>query len=275
MRRLALVAAAALVSLAAAAPAGATWSIVAVDPRDGAVGGAVASCVDPTGLIGADGVLQILALVPGVGAGVTQADVNLAATDRIRDGLEAGSSAAGIVEGLTGGFDPAAAVRQHAVVRLDTPGAPAAFTGAQTQEWAGHRTGDGVSVQGNILVSEAVVTEALASFRALKGKPLAHRLAQTLLAGSRAGGDARCPGQTALFAHLAVAARDGKLHVRTVEVAPGEDRNPVELLAAGEPASEENGGGVPWWAVGAVAIGTAAGAAALVVVLAVLRSRRR
>ncbi len=227
-----------------AAPAGATWSIVAVDPTTGEVGGAIASCVDlPSSYYGDEGLLKNVVLVAGTGAGVTQALVNLDAAERIRADLEAGLSADRTIADVTGSFDADAAERQHGVVRLDDPASPAAFTGSETLEWSGDRTGTGVSVQGNILVSEDVVAEALDAFGQQEGVELAESLVRALLAGSRAGGDSRCePEQSALFAQVAVLDQDGALDVRTARVEEGDGRNPVELLAAGEvsgpPASE-------------------------------------
>jgi len=242
----ALVAAIASIAVAAASasPAQATWSIVAVDPETQEVGAAIASCVDlPASYYGDDGVLKNLVVVPGVGAGVTQATVNLDAADRLRASLLAGSAARDAIDDVTAtGFDADAAERQHAVVRLDDPAAAAAFTGSRTLDWSGHRTALGASAQGNILASERVVAETLVAFRRLDGEALDRRLVGSLLAGSAAGGDTRCDGeQTALFAQVAVAVPGGKLGVRTVRVDQGDGRNPVELLAAGEATGSPRG----------------------------------
>lgn len=261
--------------LAVAAPARATWSIVAVDPKTGEVGGAIASCVDlPARYYADDGVLRNLVLVPGQGAGVTQALVNLDAADRIRADLAAGLSAAATIDDVSSAaFDDDADQRQHAVVRLSDPGAAAAFTGTETDPWAGDATGDGVSVQGNILVSEAVVEKTLAAFVRSDGGDLVARLVQALQSGSPAGGDARCdPRQAALFAQAAVVGGDGVLDVRTARVKEGDGRNPVELLAAGELSEPPKPLSLtpPWWAI---AVGTAAGLS--VVALLARRARRR
>jgi uncharacterized Ntn-hydrolase superfamily protein len=216
--------------------ASATWSIVAVDPETGDVGGAIASCVDlPSRYYDDDGVLTLFALVPGVGAGVSQAEINLRAPPRIVSDLEAGRSAAETIEDLTGDFDAEPEVRQHAVVRLDDPAAPAAFTGRETLAWSGHETARGVSVQGNILVAADVVADSLAAYLAAGDAPLSDRLVQGLLAGGREGGDSRCSAeQSALFAQVTVRGSDGALTTRTVRVEEGDGSNPVELLAAGQ-----------------------------------------
>jgi uncharacterized Ntn-hydrolase superfamily protein len=259
--------------LVIAAPAGATWSIVAVDPRTNEVGGAIASCVDlPARYYGDEGALRNLVLVAGTGAGVTQALLNLDTADRIRADLEAGLSASATIADVSSTtFDGAADQRQHGVVRLDDPAAAAAFTGARAEPWAGDTTGDGVSVQGNILVSEAVVEQALDAFVRRDGDDLVERLVEALRAGSKTGGDSRCDAeQTALFAQVAVVDRDGVLDVRTARVKDGDGRNPVELLAAGElsdpPASPSLA--PSWWALAA---GLGAGLA--IVALLVRRAR--
>ncbi len=67
-----------------AAPASATWSIVAVDPETREVGIAGASCIGGVEIIGG--------LVPGRGAVAAQASANLAGRDLAMDRLAAGSS---------------------------------------------------------------------------------------------------------------------------------------------------------------------------------------
>lgn len=262
---------AAAAALALPSAAAATWSIVAVDRGSGEVGVAIASCVDlPSFYYAPDGALRNIVIAPGVGAGVTQASINLDAAKRIRADLEAGRTAAAAIEAVAAeDFDDRAEERQHGVVRLDAPSSPAAFTGSKTTPWAGHRTADGVSAQGNILVSEAVVSDTIAAFGRDAEKPLTERLVASLLAGSRAGGDSRCDRQqTALFSQVAVAGSDGRRVVRTVRVAKSDRRNPVELLAAGASS------GPPESRLGTYALAFA-GLVALVLAGAVVLIRRR
>jgi uncharacterized Ntn-hydrolase superfamily protein len=84
--------------------------------------------------------------------------------------------------------DSGAHGRQVALVAAD--GEAAAHTGADCLPAAGHRTGPGYSVQGNMLVSEAVL-DAMAEGFAYTAAPLAERLLATLEAAERAGGDLR------------------------------------------------------------------------------------
>jgi uncharacterized Ntn-hydrolase superfamily protein len=78
--------------------------------------------------------------------------------------------------------------RQLGVVTAD--GRAAAFTGSACSEWAGHRTGAGFAVQGNILAGPEVVDDMARAFEETVG-PLVERLVAALEAGQAAGGDRR------------------------------------------------------------------------------------
>ena len=138
-----------------ASPAAATWSIVGTDPDGGEVGVAIASCVAGDVLGDPEGPLVPVVIQPGIGAAVTQGQLNLDAPDRIRQLTRAAASPAEIVEDLvTEEFDEVAEVRQHAVVSLEE--GPAAFTGGETSDASLDAQGRNVSVQGNLLVSDDV-----------------------------------------------------------------------------------------------------------------------
>lgn len=224
-----------VLALLVASPAAATWSVVAVDPETGEVGAALASCVPPSILGRPETPLVPIVLVPGEGAAVTQGELNLAAPDRIVELVEADAAPAAIVDDLIRpDYDAAAPTRQHAVV--SSTGA-AAYTGTELSPQALDRQGSTVSVQGNLVVSDEVVTQALAAFEDSRagGADLRDALLAGLVAGSGQGGDRRCPDQTALFAQLAVA-RPGDDPLRpttliTVSVDQGDGQNPVTLLA--------------------------------------------
>ncbi|MEM9132545.1 MAG: DUF1028 domain-containing protein [Actinomycetota bacterium] len=226
------------VLLGLAGPADATWSIVAVDPESGEVGAAIASCVDGAILGEPTQTLVPVVLVPAVGAGVSQGQLDAGAPRRIGDLLNLGTEPEAIVVALTDlEADPLAEVRQHAVVTLDGPEV-AAHTGTELNPAALDRQGETVSVQGNLLVDDAVVDDTQAAFEAARdeGAPLAGALVAALQAGADAGGDLRCEDQTALFAQVAVAG-DGDDPVRpsillTVLVADGDGTNPVDELSA-------------------------------------------
>lgn len=216
------------VLLALPRPASATWSVTAVDPRTREVGIAGASCTP--------NVMGIAGVVPGRGVIAAQALTNGAARRRGMEMLRAGASPVEIVRTVTDStFDPVYFFQQYGVAALGH--APAAYTGAETDAWNGHAVDAEVSVQGNILTGPQVVANAMAAFRAAAADSaltLADRLLLALEAGAAAGGDARCPGQTALSAFLIVAGPDDRRdaqHLRLyVNGQPEGGANPVVLL---------------------------------------------
>lgn len=167
-----------------------TFSIVAWDPDAAPVewGVAVASKF-----------LAVGAVVPwaraGAGAVATQALANIAYGPDGLDALAAGTSAADVVERLTGADDERAQ-RQLGVV--DSRGGAATYTGTECFDWAGGRTGEGYACQGNILVGPEVVHRMGEAFESTSGD-LAARLAAALRAGDEAGGDRRGRQSAALF----------------------------------------------------------------------------
>lgn len=227
------VAVVAVVLVATMSPATATWSIVAVDPETGDVGVAIASCVPAVLLGDLDQPLEPVVIVPGVGAGVSQALLNSQAPSEIRRQLEATVPPSAIVEALMdSAFDDQSSQRQHAVVAVS--GDSAAATGDANVAGALDAQGRSVSAQGNILVSPAVVYDAVGAFETTSGH-LAERLVAALVAGGDAGGDSRCADQTALFAQVVVAepddAADAPSVLLTVAVVEGDGQNPVTVLA--------------------------------------------
>jgi uncharacterized Ntn-hydrolase superfamily protein len=85
--------------------------------------------------------------------------------------------------------DAERAQRQLGVV--DGQGHSASYTGAECNDWAGHRTGPGYAAQGNILVSADTVDALADTFEATAGRPLVERLLDSLDAAQAAGGDSR------------------------------------------------------------------------------------
>lgn len=165
-----------------------TFSIVARDPANGDLGVAVASKF-----------LAVGSVVPwalaGVGAIATQALANVAYGPDGLAALAGGNDAATVLAGLTGA-DDGRSDRQVGIV--DARGRAATHTGTGCLSWAGGRVADGVAVQGNILAGPEVVDAMLSSFGAVSG-PLPDRLLAALLAGDRAGGDARGRQSAALL----------------------------------------------------------------------------
>lgn len=227
--------AASVFALLAAAPdvAHATWSVVGVDAATGEVGVAVASCVEAP--FGTTLLPDVVGLAPGVGALAAQALLNAQTRDLAVMLLTQGVAPDDIIT-MVNATDPGSALRQYGVVTLD--GQIAGFTGSSTMAWAGHLQGDGVSVQGNILLEPAVADDALAAFEAPAPRcpwTLADRLMDGLEAGSVRGGDQRCSAeQSALAAVIMVARPDDDaesptLNLRVPSQPMGGD-NPVVLL---------------------------------------------
>jgi uncharacterized Ntn-hydrolase superfamily protein len=179
-----------------------TWSVVAVDPANGDVGVAMASCVPNTY---AD---ALAALVPGKGAAATQAAFDVDNRNKVFAAIKSGMSADEIVRRVAdSSIDSRLGNRQYGVVTMrNGTVTTAGFTGkpmldgntaAGARRWAGVRANAarGVSAQGNTLVSEAVVANALAAYVRddLDGmNTLPDRLMRAVEAGSAAGGDVRC-----------------------------------------------------------------------------------
>jgi uncharacterized Ntn-hydrolase superfamily protein len=184
-----------------------TWSVVGVDPKTGDVGVAMASCVRGT-IADALG-----ALVPGKGAGATQAGFSLPNRNRVFAALKEGVSAEEVIKRVTDTtVDRGLNGRQYGIVTMkDGRVQTAAFTGQRMLDsaarpvgpgyrYAGVKTGtsaDGmvVSAQGNTLAAEAVVADPVAAF--VRDDPagfnlLPDRLMRAIEAGSHAGGDVRC-----------------------------------------------------------------------------------
>ena len=75
----------------------------------------------------------------------------------------------------------------------------AAHTGQDCFDWAGHRTSEGFTCQGNILAGAQVIEAMAAAYTSAKGE-LADRLLAALIAGDEAGGDRR--GKQAAAIHV-------------------------------------------------------------------------
>ena len=157
-----------------------TYSLVARDPQTGELGVAAQShffCVGPV----------VCWARPGVGAVATQGLVEVAYGPRGLERMSGGDAAATALHSLLA-EDESEAVRQVAMV--DGHGRVAVHTGARAIAHAGHRVGDGVSVQANMMLSDGVPDAMLAAWRESDG-PLAERMLACLDAAEQAGGDVR------------------------------------------------------------------------------------
>lgn len=211
-----------------AVPVRATWSIVAVDPVTREVGSAGASYTPA--------VWPILGIVGGQGVVVAQGASNENARVEAVRMIQEGRAPKDILAVITDpAFDPKRDAQQYGLVTLT--GGSAAFTGENCMAWAGHAGDNFVMAQGNILVSEQVISETLTAYRdaAARGESLAGRLVAALVAGSNAGGDSRAGVATAMTAYVAVAnPRDpaGKASFAIIVPPQGAGVNPTTVLAA-------------------------------------------
>jgi uncharacterized Ntn-hydrolase superfamily protein len=157
-----------------------TYSIVARDPDTGAFGVAVQSHFFSTG-----------AVVPwveaGVGAVATQAFSELSYGPRGLEQMRRGDSAAVALTALVAN-DAGHATRQVAMV--DNEGRVSAHTGVRCVEHAGHITGDGWSVQANMMRNPGVPDAMAEAFVGTPGA-LPERLLAALDAAQLQGGDIR------------------------------------------------------------------------------------
>lgn len=172
-----------------------TYSIVARDAASGELGVAVQSRAFRSG-----GVVPWA--LPGVGAVATQSFTERSYGPLGLELLQAGKTPEQALAGLVAA-DPEPGVRQVAIV--DAEGRTAVHTGDNCIPEAGHLTGEGYSVQANMMRSAEVWPAMVEAFEGATGS-LARRLLAALDTAEAAGGDWR--GQQA--AGLLVVPAEGK-----------------------------------------------------------------
>lgn len=166
-----------------------TWSIVAYDPKSGAFAAAVTTCAFAVGA-------RCPFVRSGVGAVATQSMTNPYLAAAALNALERGLTPRQAIESALVGDDGNGQRQLHVVDKL---GRTAAWTGKNCVEWAGHKTGEGFSVAGNMLRGAGVVEETFKTFAARSDLPLPERLITALDAGEAAGGDKRGRQSAALL----------------------------------------------------------------------------
>lgn len=165
-----------------------TWSIVAHDPYSGGFAVAVTTCAFAVGA-------SCPFVRPGIGAVSSQAMTNRYLGPAVLDGLARGLSPKAAIEGALCGDDGKHLRQIHAV---DRHGQHAIWTGGASFDWAGGVSAHNVGVTGNTLAGPNVVEHTLARYLAGPAEPMAERLIGALMAGQRAGGDARGKQSAAL-----------------------------------------------------------------------------
>ncbi len=157
-----------------------TYSIVARDPDTGELGVAVESHYFSVGSV-------VTWAEAGVGAVATQALVEPSYGKLGLDLMRAGKSAPDALAGLVAS-DPMNPVRQ--VAMIDVEGRVAAHSGSMTIAEAGHITGEGFSVQANMMLRATVWPAMAQAYRSARGE-LVDRLMAVLDAAEAEGGDIR------------------------------------------------------------------------------------
>ncbi|HEV2445818.1 MAG TPA: DUF1028 domain-containing protein [Candidatus Sulfopaludibacter sp.] len=184
-------------ALCCAAPAWATWSVVAVDRSTGRVVISSSTCTGTTD----DFLKDVQAVVvPGKGVAACQAGVDSATHQNqtlVFDELQRGADPARIIEMLS--EDPGFQSRQYGIVDLQgrMAGHSGLTNGFVSQDMHGQVPGTEIfySIQGNILRTGGVVPAAVKAFLAAKGG-VTDRVMAAMEAADAAGGDSRCTCQT-------------------------------------------------------------------------------
>ena len=166
-----------------ALPAGATFSIAAIDPATGEAAVVVTTRVPFVGR-------AVPWVRAGVGAVATQSWTVVEYGKRGLDLMESGVSPEDALKQMLAD-DEGRELRQLGLI--DMKGRTASFTGKENGAWAGSRQGKNYTVQGNILVGPEVLDAVAAHLDATEGTgmPLAERLILALEAGQAKGGDKR------------------------------------------------------------------------------------
>jgi len=256
--------------LGTAAPAFATWSVIAIDAKTGQVIIASSTCVRQEGFParkpnGARDLMDVQAvIVPGVGVAACQAGVDNTRENQmlVYNEIKKGTPPADIIEMLK--KDPNVERRQFGIVSI-----PNGTTITQQNNRAGFN-GSGNSrsslyfggqyrdyyyqVQGNTLLGDQVVYQAALAFTRAKGT-LADHVMAAMEAADANGGDHRCncgnnaapnfpcDNKTSHVAYIAIADKDDQVGVShndgkyfayiavgDNDLKKGESANPVKTL---------------------------------------------
>lgn len=232
---------AAAVGAAGAAPASATWSILAVDPVTREVGVAGASCSYM--------VQGIEGVVPGTGILVVQAGSNADARAKGTALMGEGADADAILAAMRAPeFAPEE--QQYAVLLLNDSGGPRVSTGSANDAWSGARAGAGFAVQGNTLTDARVVDRTFAAYEEALTHPeltMADRLLAAITAGAASGGDARCGDQRARTAFVKVVRPDDHPQVPYLNlvILGAQEGGPNAVERLGREYARWKGGGDP------------------------------
>lgn len=195
-----------------------TFSIVARDTQTGALGVAV-----QTHWFGVGSLCPWVEA--GVGAIATQSMVEVSYGPRALQLLKNGETAQKTLDILVA-QDKSEALRQVAIV--DSQGQVAVHTGKKCIAYAGHKTGDGFSVQANMMINDTIWPAMYEAYTHAKGD-LAKRMLAALEAGQEAGGDIRGQQSAALFVADAVKSQEPWQHM-LVDIRVDDHLQPIKEL---------------------------------------------
>ena len=195
-----------------------TFSIIGRDPENGDLGVAVQSKFFAVG-----------AVVPwakaGVGAVATQSWTNTTYGFKGLELLENGLTAQRALDQLVASDDGRS---QRQVGIIDANGNVANYTGDECLEWAGARSGENYSAQGNLLTGEAVVEAMGEAFEKTEGE-LAVKLMAALIAGQEKGGDRRGQQAAALLV-VRENGGEGGFNDRYIDLRVDDHKQPIKEL---------------------------------------------
>jgi uncharacterized Ntn-hydrolase superfamily protein len=207
-----------------------TFSIVAVDTVTGEIGSAGASCVT----YGSIGAFIISDVIEGIGGIHTQAYWNNTNQDRAHGYMVAGYSPQQIIDSIVANdAEGNPTIRQYGVVDLTRRGESAAYTGVNTQDYKGHATGLGYSIQGNILLGALIIDTMKTTFLNTEGA-LADRLMKTLQAAKIVGADTRCisygTSSKSAFIKVVRIGDNGNFYLQEIVPSTTPNVDPIDLL---------------------------------------------
>lgn len=195
-----------------------TFSIVAFDSNTGEIGIAVHSKVFSVGGM-------VSWVKADVGAVATQSLVNVSLGPLGLELLEEGRSPEQVLEHFKE-IDEGIDLRQLGI--LSVKHGVLSFTGEKCIAWAGGRTGNNYTCQGNILTSSEVIDAMADTFENSEGT-LAERLVNALIAAEEKGGDARGSQSAAIIVEQKGKGRAG-YGDRKLELRVDDHENPIAEL---------------------------------------------
>jgi uncharacterized Ntn-hydrolase superfamily protein len=215
-----------LLGLSSLSQAQHTFSIVAVDPATGEVGGAGATCYET--------VNDIADVHPGIGFIHTQSYVNYTNQTLAKQMMDNGLSPQEIMDSVrVVDADNDSTIRQYAAVDLINGGRSAAFTGTNCFDYKGQRLGATYAIAGNILLGPEILDSMESRFNNTEGS-LTDKLMASLQGAKVQGADTRClnNGVSSLSAYIIVAKpadqeNDYYLNLNVENVLPSD---PIDIL---------------------------------------------